>query len=114
MTREVRTFPLHPDDRGDLLALELPDVGFDVVRVFVATGPAEPVWRGDHGVPCRELLVLLRGTVEVRVGDDVLHLTERGQAVHLEPGERVVYRLGDDHASVLVLAAAPYRPEDFG
>jgi hypothetical protein len=117
MTREVRQFTVHEDARGGLLPIMLEDVGFPVVRLFTVTAPPGGADRGDHEVPCRQLLVLIAGTAVVRLRsasggpEETLVLDRPGAGVELHPGEHVRYRLADEQSWVLVLADAPYVPE---
>jgi hypothetical protein len=114
VTREIRRLPVHDDERGSLLPVELGDVGFPVARVFVVTGPDGGAWRGDHGVPCRELVVLVTGRAEVRVrprpesASETFVLDRPGEAIELRPGDSMEYHLTDGLSTILVLADAPY------
>jgi hypothetical protein len=107
-----RRLPVHPDDRGLLIPVELGDLGFPIERVFVVTGSTGVV-RGDHLVPCRQVLLLVSGTVTVTVGPDsdshVETLNAPGDAVELTTGEYVRYRLADAASTLVVFAEKPYR-----
>jgi hypothetical protein len=112
---DALTDPFSPiaDERGTLLPVEFDDVPFAVRRVFVVHGSDSGAPRGDHEVPCEELVVLLSGTACFRVaapGEDVRErvLRHRGDALALRPGEHVVYHLDSETAAILVLAAEPY------
>jgi hypothetical protein len=101
------------DERGSLLPVELDEVPFPVRRVFVVHGSANGVPRGDHEVPCEELVVLLSGTACFRVNAPTGDASERvlrarGDVLALRPGEHVVYRLDSEAAAILVLASEPY------
>jgi hypothetical protein len=97
-----------------LVPVELPDVGFEVERVFVVTAPAGGSHRGDHRVACREVIVLVGGEVEVeiavdRAGPFTRHaLHQPGQYVAAGPGDWLRYTMRDDRSVLLVLADAPY------
>lgn len=111
----VRTLPTHSDDRGRLLVAEDADIGFTVRRAFAITAAPAGVDRGDHLVPCRQLMVLVSGRATVRTGssaddlDAVDELIEPGDAVDLPAGVWVQYRLSGPDAVVLVFAEAPYQ-----
>lgn len=115
MAEFTRQFPSFGDERGMLLPVELNSVGFPVQRVFVVQGTTPPHSRGNHFVTCDELLVLISGTVSVRLGSGPDDLTESvvletpGQAIPIATGSFIVYELGDERSAVLVLAAQPYR-----
>ena len=117
MSPEPRALPAYVDERGVLVPVDLHDVGFDVRRVFVVAGPPTTAERGDHALTCRELVVLVSGRAEVRVGGSadgpfVTHdLTEPGQSVAAGPDGWLRYTLHGDRSVVLVLADAPYEPE---
>ena len=105
--------PVHRDARGALIAVENEALAFAPVRTFVVTGSTGAP-RGDHLVPCRQTMLLVNGTVTVTAGRDGERrtevLTEPGDAVDLEPGEYVLYRLADTASTVVVFADRPYRP----
>jgi hypothetical protein len=112
----VVTFPVFDDPRGRLVPVEFDGLPFTPERVFVVVAPEEGATRGDHGVPCRELLVLVTGTARVvlttRRGDDPPevaehHLGRPGEACLIEPGADVVYHLTPG-ATVVVLADQAY------
>lgn len=105
--------PLHVDARGTLIPVESSTLAFTPARVFVVTDSAG-VLRGDHVVPCRQTMLLASGGVTVTVGEgeeaEVEVLTHPGDAVDLEPGEYVRYRLADPSSTIIVFADQPYRP----
>jgi hypothetical protein len=105
--------PVHRDARGALIAIENEALAFAPVRTFVVTDSAGAP-RGDHLVPCRQTMLLVNGTVTVtasRNGESHTEvLTEPGEAVDLEPGEYVLYRLADTSSMIVVFADRPYRP----
>jgi hypothetical protein len=112
----TRAFTVHVDTRGALLPVELGDVGFPVRRVFVVSAPGQGAERGGHEVSCRELVVLISGSAKVEVRgrsdrpSETVALVRPGDAVALEPGEYMTYRLAVA-SSVLVLAEEPYGDE---
>jgi hypothetical protein len=109
-TRHLR---VHADPRGVLLPVDLDDVPFPVRRIFVVTGPEGGAERGGHLVSCHELVVLVAGRAEIRIGADAEELPETvvldqpGDAVQLGPDEFMAYSLGGA-SSILVLADRAY------
>jgi hypothetical protein len=104
----------HRDARGVLIAVEIPELSFAVQRVFTVVGPEGGADRGDHVVPCDQLMVLVSGAASVRVGpsvDDatVYELDTPGATVRLRAGEHVRYRLADEGSSVMVLASEIFK-----
>lgn len=119
-TPEIVNYSVAVDARGALLPVEFSDVPFTVRRIFVVTGPPGGAIRGQHVVPCEQLLCIISGEATVQLGTDEnslgpeLRLTMPGQAVRLNAGTYVVYSLHDEASSLLVLAEEPYsgsRPE---
>lgn len=108
MSESLRTYV---DGRGMLLPIELDDLPFVPVRLFVVVGPADGATRGGHDVPCRQLLVLLSGRAEVRYDGDTTELAEPGATLLMGPGGHVDYDLAPGGSTVLVLADAAYDPE---
>jgi hypothetical protein len=111
---EIRTFAIAADDRGSLVPIEFSDVPFTVRRAFAVTGPPGGATRGNHIVPCMQLLCLVAGAVTVQVGHDDSPLSEParlehpGQSVLLTPGTFVRYTLADASSILLVLAEEPF------
>lgn len=103
--------PVHRDPRGTLIPLELSDLPFAPSRVFIVSESSGAI-RGDHLVPCRQTIVLARGGVTVTTGLDLESRTEvlsdPGDAVDLDPGEYVRYRLADETSTIIVFADRPY------
>lgn len=118
MTPVERTLSTYVDARGDLLPLELDDVGFVVRRVFTVVGPPGGSHRGDHALTCRELIVLVAGAAEIEVAESggevgrTWVLDRPGAALDVAPPGWLNYTLRDDRSVILVLADAPYEPED--
>jgi hypothetical protein len=113
-TPEILRFPVAVDDRGSLIPIEFADVPFTVRRTFVVTGPSGGSERGNHTVPCAQLLCLVSGSAAVQLGADEATLSEPallvepGQSVLLAPGSYVRYTLADASSVLLVLAEQPY------
>lgn len=107
----------HADERGQLVAVELPQLSFEVRRVFVVAGPPTGSERGDHLIPCEQLMVLISGSVVVTLGVDVDHLEAPvlldvpGASVRLPAGNYVRYRLAE-HAFVMVVAEQVYQSSE--
>jgi hypothetical protein len=115
----VRRLPIHPDARGMLVVAEDSDVGFPIRRVFAITGAPAGVMRGEHVVPCRQVIVLVAGAATVWSGASADEVTEDrleqpGDAVDLDQGAWVRYEMSGPDASVLVCAAAPFAPQKPG
>jgi hypothetical protein len=109
-----RTFPVHRDDRGELLVVEGDDLGFPVRRVFTVVGRTGGGPRGGHRATCTELLVLVCGAATVTLGrsgtTDVVHVLEKpGDSVTIASGDHVDYQLDGTHSIVVVLCDEPYR-----
>lgn len=107
-------FPVHRDARGELVAIEGTDVGFEVARVFTVTGADGGGPRGGHRATCSELIVLVVGRVVVTLGrdgaPDVAHdLRRPGASVTIDRGTHVDYELDDARSVIVVLCDAPYR-----
>ena len=108
-------FPTYADERGDLLAVEFADVPFEVKRAFVVRGVHARLSRGDHVVPCEQLVVLLEGSVLFDVGSagetERVVLDKRGQRLRLTSGQTVSYVLDGPASAILVLASAAYQEQ---
>lgn len=101
------------DGRGSLLPIEFADLPFPVRRIFTVSGIEPAVSRGNHLVPCEQLLVLVSGEVEVKVthadgSSSVSNLTEPGRAAWVHPGDFISYTPAGELTTVLVLASEPY------
>jgi hypothetical protein len=111
---DPRRFPTFVDERGALTAIEFDDIPFPVRRVFVVHGADAALPRGEHGVPCEELVVLLSGSARFQVSsdDDVDRTTllcDRRERLVLRPSEHVSYHLDGPMSAILVLASDSYR-----
>ena len=108
----TRRFPLHRDDRGDLVVVEGADLDFPVRRVFTVTGTDGGGPRGGHRADCTELLVLVTGSVSLALGTDdgTEHhvLTTPGESVTIAAGDHVTYQLAGSGSVVLVLCDEPF------
>lgn len=114
-------FPTYTDDRGRMLVAEDADVGFPVRRVFAITGAPAGAVRGEHIVPCRQVMVLISGDASVWTAETEselesaateYRLEQPGDAVRLVTGVWVRYALSGPETTVMVLADAPFRPRD--
>ncbi len=117
MNRDEHRFEVFRDDRGALLPVSLASVPFPVRRVFVVTESAGRPVRGNHIVPCRQLLILVSGSVSVTVGDPdstgmVGRLETAGESILLEPGSFVRYTLLNERSTLLVLAEDEFAAAD--
>lgn len=103
------------DERGELLAVELGELPFVARRVFVVSSPPEGSIRGDHAIPCAQVMILLHGRADVELGPDAEHLSapvtleEPGARLELPVDHYVRYRLHGPDSRVLVLAAESYQ-----
>lgn len=109
MPAETTPAAVHDDERGRLVAVELSSLPFTAARCFVVRGPEQPVSRGGHVAGCREVIVLVEGTVRVRLsrhGSATLDRTLEvaGEHVAVEPDDVVDYDLLTPYATVVVLA----------
>jgi len=107
-------FPVHRDDRGELVVVEGDGLGFDIRRVFTVSGTDGGGARGGHVAGCTELVVLVTGSAHVRVrrpGQPPTHhlLDEPGRAVTLRPEDHVEYDLDGAGSVIVVLCDEPYR-----
>jgi hypothetical protein len=104
--------PVFTDDRGQLIPIEFDALPFKPQRCFVVTAPGRPADRGGHEAGSRQVLLLLHGSVTLRLvrGDEETeqHLTEPGAAVLIAADEFVDYRLQTADTQILVLADQPY------
>lgn len=113
----VRRLPTHQDERGRLLVAEDAEVGFPVRRAFVVTAVPAGATRGDHVVPCRQVMVLISGQASVQTAPtadahpDEHRLAQPGDAIDLAAGVWVRYTLSGPDAAVLVLAERPFERE---
>lgn len=106
------------DERGELLAVELDRLPFDPRRVFIASSPADDAIRGNHTIPCAQIMILVHGQADVELGPDADRLSAPvilevpGASIALPMGHYVRYRLHGPDSRVLVLAAEAYQPAD--
>lgn len=109
--------PVFQDERGTLVAAEFEQLPLTVRRMFVVTGTARGSTRGNHPVPCRELLILISGRVTVELGADEhslapgIVLDSPGEALSVPKGEFIRYHLADGQSTLAVLADEPHLPE---
>lgn len=113
MTADWQGVRVAEDDRGRLVAVELPGTGVDVRRIFVVTGAPGGAERGGHEVPCTQRVVLLTGSAVFWVRspgapERETRLARAGEQLTLRTGDWVRYLLPDDRSQILVLADAPY------
>lgn len=106
--------PTIRDDRGTIVISEFDDVPFPVRRMFTVTGVEPQAMRGNHVVPCDQLIILIGGQVTVKLGssaetvDDGTSLNVVGSALLVKEGTYIQYFLADSKSSIVVLAAQPY------
>jgi len=106
--------PMFVDARGTLVVIEFDEVPFTVRRMFAVTGPEHGATRGNHRVNCSQLIVLVSGSVTIRVGGDGdsldpgIFLETPGAALKVPEGVFLQYDLPDAGSSIVVLAERPY------
>ena len=108
----TRQFPVHRDERGELVAVEGAELDFPVRRVFTVSGTDGGVPRGGHRAACTELVVLVTGSVTLTLGTargtERHALTRPGDSVTITAGDQVDYRLHDAGSVIVVLCDEPY------
>jgi hypothetical protein len=109
---ELPPLPVFDDDRGRLIPVDFRTLPFAPQRCFFVAAPGRATARGGHRADCRQVLVLLRGAVTVRLSTDdgtTEHRLEKpGAGTLIEPTQFVNYVLETPDAEVLVLADQPY------
>lgn len=111
-------FRCHRDERGALVALDLPSaVPFPVARIFWIYDAPAGTARGSHAHKiCQQFLVCVTGSVSVEVFDGsaerAIPLTE-GQAVHVPPGIFATERYLAPGSVLMVFCDRPYEPADY-
>lgn len=118
----VRLIPLtsHVDERGSLNPIDLSESGLLPVRSFVVTAPAGAVRGGHSHQKCRQLLIRVSGTIDVKVKygtqTETIRLSaapDDQNAILIEPGVWAEQRYLIDDATLLVFADQPYDPSDY-
>lgn len=108
MVTDLR-FNVQSDARGALLPIEFDRVDFRPERAFVVTGVPVGTDRGNHIVPCEQLLVVVQGAAEVWLDDaPPVSLASEGEAMRAAAGAFIRYRLSGPDAVLLVLAERPF------
>jgi hypothetical protein len=109
---EHTSIPVFDDERGRLIPIEFAQLPFVPQRCFVVTAPGRAADRGGHRAGCRQVLLLLNGSVQIRLksDDDVTEhrLANPGASVLIEADTFIDYRLETPDTQVLVLAEEPY------
>lgn len=104
--------PVFDDDRGRLIPVDFRALPFSPQRCFFVAAPGRAAERGGHRADCRQVMVLLRGAVTVRLstdGEATEHrLEEPGAGALIEATQFVNYLLETPDTEVLVLADQPY------
>lgn len=107
------------DPNGSLVPIEArKDIPFGVERIFYVHGVPAGDLRGEHAHKrCKQLLISLRGTIEVDCEADGEHkkvlLTEPSQALYIPEGIWAVEKYVTEGALLLVLADRPYEADDY-
>lgn len=110
------SFPVHRDERGELIVVEGAEVPFPVQRVFTVSGADGAPSRGGHLTGCTELVVLVSGSAAFTVrrpgeGERVHHLEKAGQSLIIGAEDHLDYELGGSGSVIMVLCDASYRRE---
>jgi dTDP-4-dehydrorhamnose 3,5-epimerase-like enzyme len=113
------TFPIHGDERGQLVAVEeLKDVPFDIKRVYYLYETVQGVCRGFHAHKnLQQVLICVHGSCKVLLDDgrekrDVL-LDKPNEGLYISNNVwREMYDFSPD-AVLLVLASQLYDEADY-
>lgn len=113
MNNDILKFPIAFDPRGDLLPIEMQDVPFQVNRLFIIINSPGRIARAEHFAGCKELAILIAGTVTFELGrakDQLIRveLKNPGDAVLINPEDYVRYYLENADSKIAVLAEKPY------
>lgn len=108
----------HADQRGNLLALDFPDLPFEPRRSFVVHGAPRGTVRGGHAHKHgSQLLICLSGAVvvEMRFDGDVqrVELSTRTRALLLGAGVWAQQHYSGPNAILLVMASHPYDADSY-
>ncbi len=116
---ELRTLPHYQDRRGALAVAELREmVPFSVERLFVVYAVPSPEVRGEHAHRAlHQFLICVAGSCRVSVDDgenrrEVL-LDSPAQGLYIPPMIWSVQHRHTPDAVMVVLASAPYDPDDY-
>jgi hypothetical protein len=107
------------DQRGKLVVMEAGEqVPFPIRRVFFLHDLAPGRERGNHAHrTCHEFLVAAAGSLTIELDDGVRRwrrfLSERNQALHVQPMTWIVLRDADPGTVCVVLASERYDPADY-
>lgn len=111
------TLPTFVDHRGALTPIAFADWGFEAVRAFVVTAPADAVRGGHAHRECRQVVMRVDGVVDVQVrhGEtaDLIRLDGVTTAVLIEAGVWSQQTYVTENAAIVVFAASPYDPDDY-
>ena len=117
LTGRVRLVPIYPvaDDRGRLTPFDYRDLPFIPQRIFVIDNVPAGETRGGHGhKSCRQLLICLRGTIEVICEEGPEQksflLEPLSLGLLIEEGVISTQRYLTDDAVLLAFASEPYDP----
>lgn len=109
---ELPRLPVFDDDRGRLIPVDFRTLPFAPQRCFFVAAPGRATERGGHRADCRQVLVLLRGAVTVRLSTAEAvtehRLDKPGAGALIEPAQFVDYVLETPDSEVLVLADQAY------
>jgi UDP-2-acetamido-3-amino-2,3-dideoxy-glucuronate N-acetyltransferase len=112
-------FPNVLAERGNLTALELPEiVPFNVKRIFLVHRVTNTQVRGEHAhKKCWQLLIAANGSVSVDLSDgdcmDTFKLDNPNEGLVIPPLTWGTQYNFSKHAALLVLASDPYDEKDY-
>ena len=117
---QVKTFPLHGDDRGHLVVVEgMKDIPFEIKRLFYIYGSDRAVVRGCHANrKSRFVLINVAGTSKVKAKDGlgnekIVSLDKPNIGVYLPTMVwKDMYDFSEDSV-LLVLASTHYDPQEY-
>lgn len=117
---QVKTFPLHGDDRGHLVVVEgMKDIPFEIKRLFYIYGSDRAVVRGCHANrKSRFVLINVAGTSKVKAKDGlgnekIVSLDKPNIGVYLPTMVwKDMYDFSEDSV-LLVLSDEPYDAEEY-
>lgn len=117
---QVKTFPLHGDDRGHLVVVEgMKDISFEIKRLFYIYGSDRAVVRGCHANRKSQfVLINVAGTSKVKAKDGlgnekIVSLDKPNIGVYLPTMVwKDMYDFSEDSV-LLVLSDEPYDAEEY-
>ena len=111
-------FPVRSDARGGLLPIDFADLPFQPRRVFFATASDAGTTRGGHAHRrCQQLLMSLRGTIDVSLAfrdqEAMVRLDVAEKALYLAPFVWSEQTFVTADAQLVALMSDPYDEADY-